>query len=69
MIAAIHQRGLWRVNEVAEFLAIDRSYVYSLISRGQLRMLKQGRRSFILSDDLIAYLSQLDAADQAEATG
>jgi excisionase family DNA binding protein len=68
-LAAIYRKGLWPINEVADYLAIDRSHVYALISRGQLHIVKQGRRSYIAADDLVAYLTQLPDADQAEATG
>jgi excisionase family DNA binding protein len=67
-IASIRQRGLWRLNEVAEYLSIDRSFLYVLINRGALRTVHQGRRAFIPADSLVAYLAQLDtdvAADVA----
>jgi excisionase family DNA binding protein len=67
-LAAVYQKGLWPINEAAAYLAVDRSYLYALISRGQLHIVKQGRRSYVAADDLVAYLSQLHDADPTEAT-
>jgi hypothetical protein len=48
---------------------IGRSAVYDLIERRELTKVNIGRRSFITSDSLDAYMDRLAMADESRKTG
>ena len=45
--------------EAAEKASSSRSEIYEALKRGDLRAKKNGRRTVILHDDLVAYLANL----------
>lgn len=47
------------ITEAAEKASSSRSEIYEALKRGDLRAKKNGRRTVILHDDLVAYLSSL----------
>ena len=47
------------VQEAAEKANSSRSEIYEALKRGDLRAKKNGRRTVILHDDLVAYLANL----------
>jgi hypothetical protein len=53
----IRAHGLWPVDGAAEWLSIDRTHVYTLARRGELVIIKIGRRSYVTPDSLIEFLS------------
>lgn len=44
----------YTIPEAAERLRISRAFVYKKVSQGELRLLKDGARSFISGADIIA---------------
>lgn len=47
------------IAQVCSELGIGRTFVYELIRSGQLRAVKIGRRTIVLSDDLNRYIAGL----------
>ena len=60
-------RLLYGISRTAEMLDSGRTAVYGLINRGELTMVKVGRRSMITAESLGDYVQRLtSAAGQAE---
>ena len=56
------------MDEAAELLGVSRSYLYTLIDRGDLRRVKLGRRSLIPADEIRRLLEEgAPLASKAEA--
>ena|SRR5581483_554423 len=49
----------YSLQQVGELVSVGRSSLYKAIKAGELRAVKQGRRTMVLSDDLRAWLSSL----------
>lgn len=49
------------IEEARRITGICRGNIYKAISNGQLKAKKFGRRTIILHDDLMAFLSSLDS--------
>lgn len=50
---------LYSIDEACALAKVGRSSVYNSINSGDLRAVKRGRRTFILSDDLILWVKNL----------
>lgn len=60
MATAIADKLLLTINEASERLNLNRSYVYArLVTSGELRSVKVGRRRLIPMRDLEAYVERL----------
>ncbi|MEZ5514072.1 MAG: helix-turn-helix domain-containing protein [Steroidobacteraceae bacterium] len=57
----LDQQQRYSIPEAVQYLRLSRGAVYKLISAGELRILKQGKRTFVPGSE-IARLSTLDAA-------
>jgi excisionase family DNA binding protein len=44
----------YTIPETAERLRVSRAFVYKKVSRGELRLMKDGKRSFVSGADIIA---------------
>lgn len=51
-------RGLRTVNEVAEFLGVSRSKVYTLMDEGDLPYVKLGKTRRVVWDDVLKLIEQ-----------
>ncbi|MGO9298010.1 MAG: helix-turn-helix domain-containing protein [Streptosporangiaceae bacterium] len=60
-------RLLYRVEEVAELLAVSRCKVYQLISTGDIASLKLGGSRRITADALADFVARLEAAGRVGA--
>ena len=54
----VEQKLLLRVEDVKELTGFSRSFIYELISRGELRAIHIGRTMRITKDDLLAWIKQ-----------
>ena len=52
-------KAAYSIAEVQELLGIKKTSVYAIISRGELKSVKIGKRRLILAVDLAAYLKRL----------
>lgn len=52
------ERLTYNVDEAAAAIGVSRSYFYELITAGDIPICKVGKRTFILIDDLTAYLKK-----------
>jgi excisionase family DNA binding protein len=57
---------LYRPKQAAQVLGISRDKLYDLIRAGRISSVKDGHARFITADELIAYVSRLQA-EAAEA--
>lgn len=56
----IQNDRLLNTGEVAERLSVSKVWLYELISRGEIRSVKLGRRRLIRESDLSAYIASLE---------
>jgi excisionase family DNA binding protein len=54
-------KAAYSVNETLEQLSIGRTTFYELVDRGDLKIIKLGRKSLVYAVDLAALLSKLRA--------
>jgi excisionase family DNA binding protein len=64
--SSAHEPGVpgkraYSMPEAARASSLSRSALYLAIARGELRAVKQGKRTLILDTDLCAFLSRLPA--------
>lgn len=52
------QRLTYSVDEAASAIGVSRSYFYELITGGDIPICKVGRRTFVLVEDITAYLKK-----------
>jgi hypothetical protein len=57
-------KAAYSVNETLAMLSIGRTFLYSLVSQGQLSPLKLGRKTLFLATDLAGLLAKLRGAVQ-----
>lgn len=50
------QRISYTIRQVTEATGLSKSFIYKLLSEGQLRRCKVGKRTYILHDDLAEFL-------------
>ncbi len=56
----IPTRRLMPIDEVRVVLGgIGRTKIYDLVSKGHLRIVKIGRRSFLVEEDVVAFIEKL----------
>lgn len=61
-------RLLVEISAASDVLGVGRSTVYVLISRGELRTVKIGRRSLITAESLRAFVDRLTGAGADRAS-
>lgn len=58
----------YSINEVVELTGVSRSRIYQLVTSGELRTRKLGRRTLVLSVELTQWLSSLPERDERLAS-
>jgi excisionase family DNA binding protein len=58
-----HEKQLFKIPEVEEFLGISRAQVYRLIESGQIRRIKIGKSARVPRASLVAYVEHLEEQD------
>ena len=66
--AAGSERLVYSVAEAGALLGISRAFAYELVARGELPVIRLGRRRLVPKAALIAFVG-LDAANEADAMG
>ncbi len=56
-------RMLYPINDAVEVLGIGRSTLYELIATGEIDVVKIGRRTLIVQDELERYVKRLTARE------
>jgi hypothetical protein len=59
----------YSIAELAELAGVGRTFLYDEVRAGRLVLTKAGRRSIVLCDDALAWLSQLPKAASTLSTG
>jgi excisionase family DNA binding protein len=67
MTTATRERGLFTIEEAAEYLRISRAGVYRLIDQGSLKRIKLGKSARIPRASLEAFVASLETQDQDNA--
>jgi excisionase family DNA binding protein len=52
-------KAAYTVNETLELLSIGRTSLYEAVKRGELRLVKFGKKTLIFATDIAAFLSRL----------
>jgi excisionase family DNA binding protein len=63
-----NERLVYSVAEAGALLGISRAFAYELVARGELPVIRLGRRRLVPKAALIAFVG-LEAANEADATG
>ncbi len=50
--------ALLTVDEAATFLSLSKATIYTLISKGELPVMKRGKRCYFTKGDLLAYIKE-----------
>jgi excisionase family DNA binding protein len=66
--AAGNERLVYSVAETGALLGISRAFAYELVARGEIPVIRLGRRRLVPKAALIAFVG-LDAANEADAMG
>jgi len=53
---------IFSVAEAAKHLGISKSYVYELVEAKKLKLVKQGKRSFVKGEEIRRFINSLGAA-------
>jgi excisionase family DNA binding protein len=53
------QKAAYSVAETLELLSIGRTSLYEAVKRGELRLVKFGKKTLVYSTDIAAFLSRL----------
>jgi excisionase family DNA binding protein len=60
-------RILYQLEEAAELLGVGRSTIYELVKRGELDLVKIGRRSLVSAEQLGANVAKITARPEQQA--
>jgi excisionase family DNA binding protein len=55
-------KAAYSVNETLDLLSIGRTSLYEAVNRGELRLVKFGKKSLVYATDIAAFLAQLQNA-------
>ncbi len=66
--AAGNERLVYSVAEAGALLGISRAFAYELVARGELPVIRLGRRRLVPKAALIAFIG-LEPANEADASG
>ena len=65
--AQLLERRAYTIDEAVLVSGVGRTSIYEVIKKGELRAVKRGRRTLILTDDLERFLTQLKPMGAANA--
>lgn len=54
------------ISQCCEIANVGRTHLYKIIAKGQLRAKKDGRRTYVLVDDLLAWVENLPDFDRVD---